>query len=498
MEQKSLDVLYVASEVAPFSKAGGVASVAGELPPELKRQGVNIEILAPYYGPVDEKHNLRKIEGDYEIEFNGRKEQVQLYEGELDGVRVTFIKNETYFGTKHIHINSEIPFETDSIRFSFLSQACLSVVKSKQPKIVHVNDWQFGYLLGLMKMDNVNAKRVTTIHNLNYQGNIWRPMADKISSVMKTLMNYPSTSGLFQDPRLEWDSVNPFRLSLELSDMVNAVSPTYAKEILQSEDPSRYFEGGKGLEGVARRLHDEGKVIGILNGYYYSEEPNEKKFREMIIKKRDAKEKMSFAFKRPTDLLFGLVGRAVEQKLGLLKEEVDGKPVLEHLLEIPEINFAFLGTGEKEYETFLHKYHNGVNCSAIIDFDGGRANTINLGSDVCLVPSMHEPCGIVPIEAGARATPSLIRFTGGLIDLVISYPLRGANGFGFEGDSKEKILRAFITSVAEARRLYYENPKNFLQVKMNAFKTRFTWGDSAGRYIGEIYEPLLKKEDCEK
>jgi len=492
MEQKPIDVLYVTSEIAPFSKAGGVASVAGELPPELKRQGVNIEILAPYYGPIEEKHNLKKIDGDYEIEFNGRKEQVQLYERELDGVRVTFIKNETYFGTKQIHLHSDVPFEADARRFSFLSQACLSIVKSKQPRIVHVNDWPFGYLLGLMKIEGVNANTVTTIHNLNYQGNIWRPIAPKISSVMKTLMEHPYTSELFQDPRLEWDSVNPFRLALELSDVVNAVSPTYATEILESEDQSRYFEGGKGLEGIIGRLCCQGKLIGISNGYIYNEKPTEENFRAMISKKRNAREEMSFALKKPENLLFGFVGRAVEQKLKLLKEELDGKPVIEHLLEIPEINFAFLGTGEKEYEEFLKQHHQGRNCSVIIDFDGGRANTINLGSDICLMPSIHEPCGITQLEAMARATPPLVRWTGGLRDTVIGYPLDGATGFGFDANSREGVLRALINSVAEAKQVYYENPKKFLELKFNAFNTRFTWEDSAKRYIKEVYQNLLK------
>lgn len=493
-EETQPDVLYLAAEVAPFSKAGGVAMVAGELPPELKRQGVNIEILAPYYGEVDPKHNLREV-GSYDMEFNGKRERVQLYEGELDGVRVNFIKNETYFGTKQIYMYSTVPFEDDARRFSFLSQACLHVIKSKNPKIVHVNDWQFGYLLGLMKLDGVGAKTLSTMHNLSYQGNMWIPKAAETSSVIRTLIENPATYDLFQDPRRDWNSVNPFRLALELSDVVNAVSPTYAKEILQPEDHERYFEGGKGLDGIIRRLNEQGRLTGILNGYSYRTEPTDDNFRKILVQKRDAKNQISSAFKSPENLLLGFVGRAVEQKLKLLMENYDGKPVMQHLLEMPGINFVFLGTGDQEYERFLHQCHNEVNCISTVDFDRKRAETINLGSDVCLMPSIHEPCGITQLESMAGATPPLVRLTGGLADTVVPYNLDGASGFGFNGNSREEVLRGLINAVAIAKKVHEQNSGEFNQIALNAFRSRFTWSDSARRYIDEIYMPLLKKAD---
>ena len=489
--EKNTKVLYCTAECSPFSKAGGVASVAGELPPELKKQGIDIEILTPYYGPIEEKHNLEKGKA-YEIEFNGKQEQIQLYRGNLDNVPVTFVKNETHFRTKQVHIRSNIPYEDDARRFSFLSEACLPIIKSKNPDIVHVNDWQFGYLLGLMKINGLKARTVTTIHNLGYQGNMWQPKAEEISSTIRKLTTNPLTSRLFQDPRQDWHSVNPFRLALELSDKVNAVSPNYAREILEPEDQSRYFEGGKGLESITRRLHEQGKLVGILNGYNYNSEPTSENFEAIISKKKQVKEQMSFAFTNPENLLFGFVGRAVEQKLKLLKENLNGKSVLEHLLEIPGINFAFLGTGESEYERFLNNYSQGINSSAIITFDSKRANIINLGSDICLMPSTYEPCGITQLEAMDRATPPLVRWTGGLVDTVIDYSSPNGTGFGFNGNSRDEVLRGLVNSVLEAKKLYDENKERFKELRLNSFRSRFTWTDSAKKYINEVYEPLMR------
>jgi starch synthase len=127
-----------------------------------------------------------------------------------------------------------------------------------------------------MAMEGLPQKRILSIHNIGYQGNIGR---DTISSWdMAAILKHPRVGPLFVDPRRKWKSVNPLRLGLELAHRVNTVSPNYCQEITRPENPKRFFEGGKGLEKITQRLADEGRLVGILNGFEYRFEPDDEQF----------------------------------------------------------------------------------------------------------------------------------------------------------------------------------------------------------------------------
>ncbi len=504
-----MKVLYFAAECKPFSKTGGVGDVAGELPPELKRQGVDIEVITPLYGKIKPEYIGDKT-GEYSIHFHGKDEQVEIYRGDLDGVRVHFVKNPTYFEGSYAepYINSpEIPFYDDALRFSFFSESCLPLINNRKPDIVHINDWVLGYLFGRMAMENMTPKRVLTVNNVGYQGNIG------ISSIsgwhIEMILRDSQIGPLFHDPRSEWNSVNALRLGLELSDKANTVSPNYCKEMTMPEDQGKFFEGGKGLHEIAQRLYDEGRLIGILNGFNYKLLPTDKGFDETIKRKKEMKKAFGKDFEKPDAFLLGFVGRAVEQKFRLLAEILDGKSVLEHILDIPGINVAILATGLPEYESFIMNAANSRipnsseedhslristrgNYSYTIAFDREKAQQISLGSDLFLMPSLFEPCGITQMESLSNATPPLVRWTGGLVDTVKPHTKRNGTGFSFDGKTREEVLKGLVKSVRDALALYKKKKEAFKRLQKRGFKERFLWSVSARKYVEELYLPALK------
>ena len=502
-----MKVLYIAAECKPFAKAGGVGDVTGELPPALKAYGVDIEIVTPWYG-VTSCQEATRADG-WELSWHGVVERVDVLTTVLRNVPVTFLKNATYFETDYskgdrpppfsspylfrrnystIYVESEpsLPYIDDAARFSFFSEACLELIARRRPDIVHVNDWVLGYLLGRMTMRGLPQKRALTIHNVNYQGNIGR---DLITGwPIEAIAADPFVGPMFADPRPAWNSVNALRLGMETADIVNTVSPTYKKEMTLPEDPSRYFEGGKGLDRIAARLDRAGKLLGILNGFEYdTPAAGADGFNAALAEKREAKAVLSRHFQSPDGCLFGFVGRAVEQKFKLLTEVVNGKSVLEHILDIPHVNFAVVGSGQREYEAFLETLQGRPNVDATVAFDRAKAQQISLGSDVFLMPSLFEPCGITQMESLSHATPPLVRWTGGLVDTVRPHDDQAGTGFGFDGASRREILQNLIDVAREAVRLYFDAPAHFRELQRRGFAERFLWQSAAAKYMNEMY-----------
>lgn len=289
--------------------------------------------------------------------------------------------------------------------------------------------------------------------------------------------------------------------------MANTVSPNYCHEITQPEDQNRYFEGGKGLHAIAQKLYEGGRLIGILNGFHYPLQATGKSFDEIWNRKKQAKMSLGKDFENPDFFLLGFVGRAVEQTMKLLAEEIDRKSVPDHILNIPGVNVALLATGLPEYESFLRQI--GVNedqrgflppqssqrknYSFTIAFVREKAPQISLGSDVFLMPSLFEPCGIAQMESLSHATPPLVRWTGGLADMVKPYTRRNGTGFGFNGATRDDLLHAFIKTVHEAFTMYKSHGEAFKQLQKRGFRERFVWSTSAKKYIDELYLPALKR-----
>lgn len=501
-----LSVLYIAAECKPFSKAGGVGDVAGELPVALREQGVEVEIVTPRYGGEPPRGGF-----EYTVAFHGVSERVCIERADLKGVPVHLVHNATYFATDYAryperapfadpdlfkrdyskpYVDSpRIPFYDDALRFSFFSEACRELIARRKPDIVHINDWVLGYLFGRMAMKRMRQRRVLTIHNIGYQGNIGR--ANVRHWDIGKIARSRSFGRLFADPRAHWKSVNALRLAMELADQTNTVSPHYRDEITQPEDQSRYFEGGKGLHEIAARLEARGRLHGILNGFQYTFQPSDEAFAATLRQKKEMKVALSGAFADPDATLLGFVGRAVEQKFKLLTESFDGKSVLEHILSIPRVNVAVLASGLPEYEAFLRRFSGRANFSTTVSFDPNQARRISLGSDVFLMPSLFEPCGITQMESLSCATPPLVRWTGGLVDTVRAHTTPEGTGFGFDGTSAAEVLRNLVATVEAAVHMHRHQPEAFRAMQRRAFNARFLWSDSARRYIEDLYQPAM-------
>jgi len=509
-----MKVLYITAECKPLSKVGGVGDVAGELPPALKEQGVDIEIVTPCCGQTLQKNpalNSLTPEHEYFLTFHGAREHISILRTEIRGVPVNLLKSPAYFETDYTlepdkapfthpllfrndystpYVYSrEIPYFDDALRFSFFCRACLPLIQEKDPDIVHINDWVMGYLPGWMKIMNMPQKQVLTIHNIGYQGNIHRQAIQNWD--MQEIDRHQDTVGLFTDPRREWNCVNALRLAMEMAHVTNTVSPTYKKEITMPQDQSRFFQGGSGLDEVAARLDSQGRLHGILNGFEYSFSPDDAGFESMIREKSRMKAALANNFPDPDGLLLGFVGRAVEQKFRLLREEVQGKSVLENILDIPGVNVAVLATGEPEYESFLRSLSDRPNLYAVIAFDTQKAGQISLGSDVFLMPSLFEPCGIIQMQSMSHATPPLVRWTGGLADTVRPHNDPEGTGFGFDGSSRREILTNQLEAVNQARQVYTQNPLHFRALQYTGYYERFLWENSAREYIEKLYQPVM-------
>ena len=502
-----MKVLYIAAECKPFAKAGGVGDVAGELPPALMAHGVDIEIVTPWYGVTSCRDATRS--GGWEMSWHGVVERVDVLTTVLKDVPVTFLKNATYFEIDYstgdrpppffsphlfrknystIYVDSAptLPYIDDAARFSFFSEACLELIARRRPDIVHVNDWVLGYLLGRMTMRRMPQKKAITVHNVAYQGNLGR---DVIAGwPIEAIADDAVVGPMFADPRPAWNSVNALRLGMDAADIVNTVSPTYKNEMTLPEDPRRYFEGGKGLDPIAARLDRAGRLRGILNGFEYDTPVGDDEgFTATLAAKAEAKAALSRHFQSPDGFLFGFVGRAVEQKFKLLTEYVDGKSVLEHILDIPRVNLAVVASGQREYEAFLDRLRGRPNVDVTAAFDRAKAQQISLGSDVFLMPSLFEPCGITQMESLSRATPPLVRWTGGLVDTVKPHTSPLGTGFGFDGASRREILQNLIDLAREAVRLRVDEPEEFRSLQRRGYAERFVWERSADEYIRRVY-----------
>jgi starch synthase len=521
---KKEKVFYIAAECKPFSMVGGVGDVAGELPNALHKHGFDVEIITPGYSSIDRRHITGEARSIGPIKFRDadgelRSEPVEIRTGRLGDVKVHFVMNATYFegpdyGKPYVR-SPKRPFWDDNLRFSFFSKAILPLIKEGNPDIVHVNDWPLGYLFGYMQIAAMHHTRVLSVHNIGYQGNVYKPWVQNWQ--MLEMAEHAQIRDLFNDPRAGvTDNLNPLRLALELAHAVNTVSPNYAKEMMEPRDDARYFIGGDGLEPLVRRLSGAGQFVGILNGLQYKSEPTAEGFAALSEEKKAAKKKFESYFRDGASFLVGFVGRAEEQKVKLLAESLDGKSVLEHILEIPSelgeipgvpgeipgvpgVNVAFLGTGDPEfealfsavetsrwagartYEEFLTTTRRG-NIVSTIAFDKELARQIWLASDIFLVPSLYEPCGITQMQSMELATPPLVRRTGGLADTVVPYGRPDSTGFVFDGATGKNLLRSLVASVREARDVFRNNPAEFQAMRQRAYNTRFTWDDTAQKY----------------
>ncbi len=466
----------VSYEVYPLAKVGGLADVVGSLPEYLKKQGIDVQIAMPYHRVVDAKaKTIEKTELVLNTEKLKENYPFEVYKTYLEAgdIPVFLLKNDRLIDSDDVYGGSDLALQ--ALGFS---SAVFQLVKILNPDIVHCNDWQTGMVPVFLKtfMNEETPKTLLTIHNLGYQGTFDRYYYE-LSGLPEIYWEkgYVSTGGMF----------NFLKSGIVFSDFVSTVSPSYAEEI-------KTEEYGMGLNTLLLRLGE--RLVGIINGIDYSEyDPATDKripanfCLEDLSGKKECKkvlqEELGLACSEKP--LIGLISRLVDQKgLDILAQ------VTEDLMK-HDLQLVILGTGEERYEKMFKmlaaKFPGKV--SANITFDINLAQKIYAGSDMFLMPSKYEPCGLGQMFAMRYGTVPIVRFTGGLKDTVkeFNFETEEGNGFGFYEYESIKLKEA----IERALRAY--NSEKWSTIVKNAMKTDCSWEKSAGEYK-KLYKRILKSE----
>lgn len=462
-----MKIAFMVSEMYPLIKTGGLADVAYALPKALKKRGEDIRIFIPKYLQIDTKKldDLKLVES---IEF--KNEVYNILEGKLENVTVYLIENRSFFERDTIYDS----FDRD-LQFAIFSEISLRALEKLQfkPDVIHLNDWQTGlipYLLKIKSEKNYfykDIKTLFTIHNLRYQGVFGKEALIYI--------DYP-----FRD-----SEVNYMKVGLLNSSKINTVSKTYAREI-----QTKYF--GEGLEGVLQgRSHD---LYGIINGIDYDifnpETDLDLKANynvETLEKKKINKTSLQKYFGLTIDeetAVISMVTRLDAQK---------GLDLLDHiiceLLDYDKLQIVILGSGMERYEKRLlaleKRYPEKL--AVEIGYNAKLANQIYAGSDMFLMPSQFEPCGLSQLIALKYGSVPIVRETGGLNDTIEAYNefTSQGNGFSFSNYNAHDMM----FTIRRALNMYYNFPKNWNEIMTKGMSQSFSWEDSAEEYLA-LYQKL--------
>jgi starch synthase len=477
-------VLFVVSECVPFIKSGGLADVAGSLPKELKSLGTDVRVILPKYQSIaDEYKNRMKKVCDFSVSVGWREQYCGIETLELDGITFYFIDNEYYFKREGLY-----GYWDDGERFSYFTKAVLESLARMDyfPDILHCHDWHTAMIPFLLRTQYQwrkgysFIKTIFTIHNLQFQGIFPK-------EVMTGLLGIDES--YFHPEQLEfYGNMNFMKAALISSDHITTVSPTYRDEIL-----TPYY--GEKMEGVLR-----GRVAslqGILNGIddtYYSPEAGEElvHYRKDDLKgKRENKVRLQKKFgleQNPDIPIVSIVSRLTKQKgLDLVKGVF-------HEMMQENLQFIILGTGDQEFEQFFKEmaaiYPQKLRVT--IGFNECLAKHIYAGSDLFLMPSKFEPCGLGQMIALRYGTLPLVRETGGLNDTVQSYNEETQEGHGFS--FKNFNAHDMLYTLKRALSFYYSDQKTWNSIVREAMGIDCGWAQSAFKY-NQLYAKISSRSE---
>jgi starch synthase len=473
-----MKILFCSAEAFPFSKTGGLADMAYFLPKSLIKLGHDVRIITPYYQSINKHHKEMKMKGSATIVFGGIETIVHFYELKYENITYIFVQNMHYFEREQLY-----GYNDDAERFACFSFAILEGLKvlNFYPNILHLNDWQTGmvpYLLDehyRQRNDHYfSIHTLFTIHNLEYQGSF----DPYVSRFFNTDFNYTY---------IHFDRVNFLKAGIERATKINTVSPTYRNEVLTNDY-------GFTLDGALQKRNDD--FIGILNGIDHhvfdpkTDDLIEHHYDEVKTKdgKIKNKEYMLHHFNLDVDLKAPLVvyiGRLATQKgINLLTR------TLEDVIEFSNARFILMGSGNDSYQDFFRhisfKYPNRV--ANYIGFNEKIAHQLYAASDIFMMPSRFEPCGLGQMIAMRYGSLPLVRETGGLIDTIIPYNQYTGDGTGFRFsrydayDFKEKLF--------EAINLHNENPRVWNKLVKQAMKQDNSLDKMALSYE-DLYQTIL-------
>ena len=486
-----MKILIASSEVVPFSKTGGLADVAGALPRYINELGHEVAVFMPAYRSIyDAGIEFQDTGVKFQIALGSKIADGRLLAAKIPGNNVTYyaIENQSYFDRPSLYGEDGQDYPDNCERFVFFSRAVLECVRllDWQPELIHANDWQTGLIPAYLKTELAsvafyeNIASLITIHNLAYQGSFWH------WDMLLTGIDWKHFNWLEME---FFGRLNLLKTGLAFADCINTVSPTYAVEI-QSE------QQGCGLDGVLRHRSDV--LSGILNGidpgqwdpktdphlavnYDVSSWENGK-----AACKRSLQQQQNLSVDADVPLI-GIVSRLASQKGWSLII-----PVMEAWLAQRDVQWVVLGTGQAEYHLALEDLQRRYpgKLAVQLAFSNPLAHQIESGSDMFLMPSEYEPCGLNQMYSLTYGTIPIVRSTGGLADTVIDATASTlenstANGFCFENFDIDSLN----TAVSRAVEMFGDD-KTWSQLVKTAMQQDWTWSASAKKYC-RLYEQTI-------
>ena len=470
-----MKVCFIAAEAAPFVKVGGLGDVIGSLPKALRELGVDARVVLPLYSSIDRERFGLKYKAYQFVDLGWRHSYCGIFETEVDGVPCYFIDNEQYFNRDSIYGQID-----DGERFAFFSKAALEILPALdfKPDVVNVNDWHTA--LSVIYLDVLKSreaefykdmKSVLSIHNIEFQGR-FNPYE---------MGNLFGLENKYFDALIYNGDVNLLKGAIQLADRINTVSETYAREIL---DP--YFSYG--LDKIL--TVEQGKLRGIINGidvdkFNPKTDPmipvnyDLNTFEDKVQNKLAFQKEMALEVNADIPLI-GMVTRLTHQKgIDLILQ------ASEEILKTGA-QLVVLGTGDAHYESALrsleHYRHDRVR--SILLFSNEMSAKIYAASDLFLMPSKTEPCGLSQLISMRYGTVPVVHRVGGLRDTVIPFTGVEGNGFTFEsfhaGDMMDAIYRAVTC--------FYQSPDEWKQIIKNNLQKDVSWEQSAKKYLDLYHE----------
>ncbi len=478
-------ITIVAAEIGPYAKAGGLADVIGALPQALARRGAEVSVIVPGYRPLLEKLSTTVVADGLSQGLGGDREPYGILGAEgAGGVPLYLIDHPGFFDRDGIYGDDAGVFPDNNRRYIFFGRAATAAAELTRPEVLHAHDWHAAPAAIAIRAETALRARfastlsVFTIHNVAYQGIV--PPAE-----------YPllGLDATWLTPEfLEfWGSANLMKGAIVLADGVSTVSPTYAREV--AHDPTLGF----GLEGVLAARGDS--FVGILNGADYDEwnpahdrlipkpyTPRNRAHKKLCLDVLRDDLKLPHPPRSEPLPMVGMVTRMTAQKgLDILAAALDAIMALGVQLVMlssgdPALERLFLD-GERRYPARMR---------LIRGFNESMAHRIQAGSNMFLMPSLFEPCGLTQMYALKYGTVPVVRATGGLRDTVTEFDPKtlAGNGFVFA-----PYTAAALTAALERAIAVYSRPSQWSRLMGNCFKSEFSWDRAADQYL-EWFERL--------
>ena len=475
-----MHIAFAASECVPFSKTGGLADVIGALPPALANLGFKVTVFLPRYRQTKLDHP-RTVIPSITVPFDDRYRFCSVLDGGVrSGVQFYFIDYPPFFDREGLYGTPLGDYHDNAERFALFSRAVLEATKILgAPDVLHCHDWQTALIPILLKTlyteDPAFAKTpcVFTIHNLGYQG-LFQP------EILPLLM---LPWDLFTMSKLEfYGKVNFLKGAISMADFITTVSKRYSQEIQTAEY-------GFGLEGVLRARGST--IAGILNAVdYVTWDPETDHFIAAHYSAADLKGKAlckadllkEFGLAQNTQLpVVGIVSRFAAQKGFDLIQQVADRLALEDLI------LVVLGSGDREYEEMFRRLNKQFpqKFALKVAYDNALAHKVEAGSDMFLMPSHYEPCGLNQIYSLRYGTVPVVRATGGLDDTVEQFDPRTMKGTGFK--FREYSGEAMLETLRMAISVYLGDQRAWQTLMRNGMAQDYSWINSAKEYV-KVYE----------